>query len=84
MIKTWFKCYVGLSLMAIQLGAVAQQDYFLATFQMPEVERGYVSLDYTYFSESLDVFNYSDKLESTFPLLQCLLNLQREAKRLQK
>jgi hypothetical protein len=66
MAKSWIKGFAGIGIMAVQCSVFAEQDYFLSTFQMPDIERGYVAMDYTYFSESLDVFNYSEKLESTF------------------
>ncbi|MGB2396094.1 MAG: hypothetical protein ACPH9W_10935 [Pseudomonadales bacterium] len=65
-VKSGISGAVGIGLLVIHCSVFAEQDYLLTTFQMPDVERGYVSLDYTYFSESLDVFNYSEKLESTF------------------
>ena len=65
-VKSGIRGGVGIGLLVIHFSVFAEMDYLLTMFQMPDVERGFVSLDYTYFSESLDVFNYSEKLESTF------------------
>jgi hypothetical protein len=42
--------------------AISDQQYFLNLFPEPSVNRGYIILDYAYFDESLDVFNYSSRL----------------------
>ena len=44
----------------------AEQSALVTTLDLSEVERGYVALDYAYFSESLDVFDFASKLNSTF------------------
>ena len=38
----------------------------MTVLDLAEVERGYIALDYAYFSESLDVFDFASKLNSTF------------------
>jgi hypothetical protein len=45
--------------------AFSDQQYFLNLFPNPSVNRGYVIIDYTYFDQSLDVFNYSSRLGGT-------------------
>lgn len=46
--------------------AVAEHEYIASVLEIPEINRGYVTLNYSYFSESLDVFGYASKLNSTF------------------
>lgn len=36
------------------------------SFRLIEVDRGYLAADYQYFSESLDVFDFASKIDSTF------------------
>ena len=43
---------------------LADQLYFQNLFPKPDVKVGYIVLDYSYFDESLDVFNYSEKIDS--------------------
>ena len=66
----------------------------MTVLDLTEVERGYIALDYAYFSESLDVFDFASKLNSTFkpknaastfgsisfkPINNLMLSYQREA-----
>jgi len=44
----------------------AEQAALAPILNVDSVNKGYVALDYTYFSESLDVFDYASKLNSTF------------------
>lgn len=45
---------------------VAEQEYISSVLETPEFNLGYATLNYSYFSESLDVFGYAEKLNSTF------------------
>ena len=73
--------------------ARAEQASIMTVLDLAEVERGYIALDYAYFSESLDVFDFASKLESTFkpkdsasvygamgfkPLSNLMISYQRE------
>ena len=72
----------------------AEQSSLMTVLDLTEVERGYIALDYAYFSESLDVFDFASKLNSTFkpkdaastfgsigykPSSNLLISYQREA-----
>ena len=72
----------------------AEQSSLVTVLDLTEVERGYIALDYAYFSESLDVFDFASKLNSTFkpkdaastfgsigykPLSNLMISYQREA-----
>ena len=72
----------------------AEQSSLMTVLDLTEVERGYIALDYAYFSESLDVFDFASKLNSTFkpkdaastfgsigykPSRNLLISYQREA-----
>ena len=74
--------------------ARAEQSSLMTVLDLTEVERGYIALDYAYFSESLDVFDFASKLNSTFkpkdaastfgsigykPSSNLLISYQREA-----
>jgi hypothetical protein len=46
--------------------AKAEQTLITTTFQMLDVDKGFITFDYAYFSPSLDVFDFASKIESTF------------------
>lgn len=73
--------------------ASAEQASRMTVLDLAEVERGYIALDYAYFSESLDIFDFASKLDSTFkpkdaasvygamgykPLSNLMISYQRE------
>jgi len=62
-----FLTFSGILLFCLNAGlARAEQASRMTVLDLAEVERGYIALDYAYFSESLDVFDFASKLNSTF------------------
>jgi hypothetical protein len=57
--------YLGLIMVP---GLVKAEQTYLATtaLHLIDIDRGYLAADYEYFSESLDVFDFASKLDSTF------------------
>lgn len=63
------KIFLKLLLLIVFLSsfvAKGEQTLITTTFQMLDVDRGYIAFDYAYFSPSLDVFDFASKIESTF------------------
>ncbi len=67
--KTNWTLIIGKGLLCLicfmPAAAFSDQQYFLNLFPNPSVNRGYVIIDYAYFDQSLDVFNYSSRLGDT-------------------
>ncbi len=89
----WILSVLGLVICLSSTWANAEHEYITSVLEVPEIDRGYVALNYTYFSESLDIFDYASKLNSTFkpkesrgvygtigfkPLQRILVSYQRE------
>ena len=90
-----FLAFSGILFFCLSAALVrAEQSSLVTVLDLTEVERGYIALDYAYFSESLDVFDFASKLNSTFkpndaasvygsigfkPLSNLMISYQREA-----